>query len=43
MRTHPQLNVDEVEVGLQLETRGPEHATDVLAILADSGYDVLSY
>ncbi|MEO8329703.1 MAG: threonine ammonia-lyase [Candidatus Nanopelagicales bacterium] len=43
MRTHPQLNVDEVEVGLQLETRGPEHATDVLAILADAGYDVLSY
>ncbi len=43
MRTHPQLNVDEVEVGLQLETRGPSHAHDVLAVLADSGYDVRAY
>jgi threonine dehydratase len=43
MRTHPRLNVDEVEVGLQLETRGPSHAHDVLAVLADSGYDVRSY
>ncbi|HVQ19116.1 MAG TPA: pyridoxal-phosphate dependent enzyme, partial [Actinomycetes bacterium] len=42
LRTHPQLNVDEVEVAIQLETRGPSHTADVLAILADHGYRVLS-
>jgi threonine dehydratase len=40
LRTHPQLDVDEVEVALQLETRGPSHKTDVLAMLADAGYHV---
>ncbi|MCK5956848.1 hypothetical protein KMY69_27860, partial [Klebsiella pneumoniae] len=37
-RTSPRLNMDEVEVHLQLATRGPEHATDVLARLAAAGY-----
>jgi threonine dehydratase len=41
LRTHPQLNVDEVEVALQLETRGPSHTDDVLAVLSDAGYRVL--
>ena len=40
LRTHPQLDVDEVEVALQLETRGPSHKADVLAMLADAGYHV---
>ncbi len=38
LRTHPQLRVDEVEVSIRLETRGPEHAEAVLAALADAGY-----
>ena len=37
LRTHPQLRVDEVEVSIRLETRGPEHAEAVLAALADAG------
>ena len=41
LRTHPQLNVDEVEVAIQLESRGASHTVDVLAILADAGYEVL--
>lgn len=38
LRIHPQLNVDEVEVALQLETRGAEHTADVLELLSDAGY-----
>ena len=38
LRTHPQLRVDEVEVSIRLETRGPEHAEAVLAALAEAGY-----
>ncbi|WP_228001995.1 threonine ammonia-lyase [Nocardia australiensis] len=34
------LALDEVEVSLTLETRGPEHRDDVLATLADAGYVV---
>ena len=41
LRTHPQLNVDEVEVNLQLETRGHSHTVEVLQILSDAGYQVL--
>lgn len=37
-RTHPQLRVDEVEIALQLETRGPTHAAEVLQALRDAGY-----
>ena len=39
-RTGRGLHVDEVEVALQLETRGRPHGTDVVAGLAASGYSV---
>jgi len=42
LRTHPQLDVEEVEVALQLETRGPSHKADVLRILEESRYHVLA-
>jgi threonine dehydratase len=37
-RTGPKLHLDEVEVQLQLETRGEQHCQDVLARLRESGY-----
>jgi threonine dehydratase len=40
-RISPTLHVDEVEVRLQLETRGAPHAQQVLARLAEHGYRVL--
>jgi threonine dehydratase len=39
-RTGPSLHVDEVEVALQVETRGPEHSADVLDLLRAHGYRV---
>ncbi|HET6654286.1 MAG TPA: threonine ammonia-lyase [Nocardioides sp.] len=39
-RTSTQLTLDEVEVALQVETRGTEHATRVLARLRERGYHV---
>lgn len=39
-RTSVSLSVDEVEVHVQLETRGPEHAEAVLAALREHGYRV---
>ena len=39
-RTSRFLSVDEVEVQVQLETRGPEHAESVLARLREDGYRV---
>jgi threonine dehydratase len=39
-RTTPQLDVGEVEVSVVLETRGSEHATEVLAALTAAGYAV---
>lgn len=39
-RTSGSLSVDEVEVHVQLETRGPEHAEAVLAALREHGYRV---
>ncbi len=39
-RTSPQLHLDEVEVQLQVETRGPEHAERVLQHLRDCDYPV---
>jgi len=41
-RISPTLHVDEVEVRLQLETRGEPHAQQVLARLGEHGYRVLS-
>lgn len=40
LRTDPRLAIDEVEVGLQLETRGREHREQVLAALHGHGYFV---
>ena len=39
-RTTARLDLGEVEVGVHLETRGPDHAADVLAALAAAGYAV---
>ncbi|MFP5336442.1 MAG: threonine ammonia-lyase [Actinomycetes bacterium] len=38
LRTGASLSVDEVEIGLQLETRGPEHCDAVLTTLRRRGY-----
>ncbi len=40
LRTNPGLRVDEVEIGLQLETRGPEHCAEVVGLLREVGYGV---
>ena len=37
-RLAPRLHVDEVEVVLQVETRGPEHCAEVIAALRAAGY-----
>jgi threonine dehydratase len=39
-RTGPTLHVDEVEVALQVETRGAEHSEELLGILRSCGYPV---
>ncbi|PSK96090.1 threonine dehydratase [Haloactinopolyspora alba] len=39
-RTGASLSIDEVEIALQVETRGPEHRRRVLATLEESGYSV---
>ena len=40
-RISPTLHLDEVEVHLQLETRGAPHAEQVLARLRERGYRVV--
>ncbi|MDQ1688746.1 MAG: threonine dehydratase [Frankiaceae bacterium] len=40
VRTGAHLRLNEVEVAVQVETRGPEHAADVLNRLRDAGYRV---
>ncbi len=40
-RISPMLNLEEVEVQLQLETRGAEHSEQVLARLREQGYRVI--
>ncbi|MEV6787281.1 threonine ammonia-lyase [Streptomyces sp. NPDC051098] len=42
VRTDPRLGLTEVEVELQLETKGPEHCDEVTAALRGAGYTVLS-
>jgi threonine dehydratase len=37
-RTGPHLGLQEVEVDLELETRGPSHANEVLTCLHEAGY-----
>jgi threonine dehydratase len=39
-RTSARLHLDEVEVALQVETRGSEHSGQVLGTLRDDGYPV---
>ncbi|MFL6238740.1 MAG: threonine ammonia-lyase [Actinomycetes bacterium] len=41
LRTGPKLHLDEVEVALQMETRGPDHCVEVLDRLRDAGYPLL--
>lgn len=41
VRTDPRLRVDEVEVQLQLETRGAEHCDEVLSRLRGAGYTLV--
>jgi threonine dehydratase len=40
VRTNPKLRLDEVEVAVQVETRGPAHCRDVLERLRSAGYQV---
>jgi threonine dehydratase len=40
VRTEPTLQVDEVEIAVQLETRGAEHCDAVVDHLRDRGYRV---
>ena len=41
LRTGPKLHLDEVEVALQLETRGAGHCDDVLAALRAEGFPLV--
>jgi threonine dehydratase len=41
VRTDARLRVDEVEVRLELETRGEEHCVEVLARLREAGYPLV--
>ncbi|KRE43913.1 threonine ammonia-lyase [Knoellia sp. Soil729] len=41
IRTGHNINVDEVEIALRLETRGPEHCERVLAAMRAKGYTVV--
>lgn len=42
VRTDPRLGLDEVEVELHLETKGPEHCVEVASGLRAAGYTVKS-
>ncbi|MFI1801775.1 threonine ammonia-lyase [Streptomyces sp. NPDC020379] len=41
VRTDPRLGLTEAEVELHLETKGPEHCSEVAAALRDAGYLVM--
>ena len=41
VRTSPKLSIDEVELGLRLETQGHDHCQEVLAALRQAGYPLL--
>ncbi len=41
VRTDPRLRIEEVEVALQLETRGAEHCEQVLVRLREAGYTIV--
>jgi threonine dehydratase len=40
VRTGPRLHLDEVEVAMQLETRGPDHSAEIIGRLRDAGYSL---
>jgi threonine dehydratase len=40
LRTSPELGVDEVEIEIQLETRGSDHRDELLVHLRELGYRV---
>ncbi|MDP5094567.1 MAG: hypothetical protein NWQ12_01755, partial [Candidatus Nanopelagicales bacterium] len=40
LRTNPRLAVDEVEITIDLETRGPEHREQLLEHLRTRGYRI---
>ncbi|WP_199548365.1 threonine ammonia-lyase [Streptomyces sp. N35] len=42
VRTDPRLGLTEVEVELHLETKGPQHCTEVAASLREAGYTVIA-
>ncbi len=41
IRTGSEIRVDEVEIGLRLETRGPGHCDRVIAMLRRDGYEIV--
>jgi threonine dehydratase len=41
LRTNPKLHLDEVDVAIQIETRGPRHCDEVLGRLRAAGYTLL--
>ena len=41
VRTGTDLAIDEVEIGVQAETKGPEHAAQVVADLRSGGFEVI--
>jgi threonine dehydratase len=41
LRTNPRLAVDEVEITIDLETRGPEHRGRLLDRLHECGYRIV--
>jgi threonine dehydratase len=41
-RISPSLHINEVEVMVQLETRGPQHSDQVVRRLRERGYEVFS-
>ncbi len=42
VRTDPRLGLTEVEVELHLETKGPQHCTEVATALREAGYTVMA-
>lgn len=42
LRTNPRLAVDEVEITIDLETRGPQHRDQLLQRLRDAGYRLMA-
>jgi threonine dehydratase len=40
-RVTPRLRLEEVEVALQIETRGPEHSDEVISSLRGAGYTLI--